>query len=305
MAEEVLDRLGNMKLTAEEEEVIAISDEGRLEEMESCSLSLVGKFLTCKAFNKRAAWTTLRKAWGVHTGLQIIEVGSNLFQFKFQSEFEMCRVLRGGPWTFDNQLLMLKKWHKRMTASNVRLEHASLWVQIWGAPFDMISPQVATEVGKRLGVVEEVERRKVRDIQKNFMRVRVALPISKPLRRGSYIADSSGERTWVNFKYERLPIFCFFCGLLEQDVRHCANHFSVEKNGGEVDYQYGEWLKALGGRSRSPPRSPPQDGGAENEQSSDTWEIRRPVSQGVDKPQHMDNPEVYAENMGTQGKGIQ
>ena len=39
--------------------------------------------------------------------MQIIEVGSNLFQFKFQSEFEMNQVLKGGPWTFDNQLLML------------------------------------------------------------------------------------------------------------------------------------------------------------------------------------------------------
>ena len=127
----MIDRLGNMKLTAEEKEVIAIPDVGRLDEIESCSLSLIGKFLTCKAFNKRAAWTTLRKAWGMHTGLQTIEVGSNLFQFKFHSKFEMCRVLRGGPWTFDNQLLILKKWHKGMTASNVRLEHASLWVQIW------------------------------------------------------------------------------------------------------------------------------------------------------------------------------
>ena len=105
---------------------------------------------------------------------------------------------------------MLKKWHKGMIASNDRLEHASLWVQIWGASFDMISPQVATEVGNRLGVVEEVERRKVRDVQKNFMRVQVALPISKPLQHGSSIADSSGESTWVNFKYKRLPIFCYF-----------------------------------------------------------------------------------------------
>ena len=122
---------------------------------------------------------------------------------------------------------------------------------------------------------------------------------------GRDIANSSGKRTWVNFKYERFPIFCFFYGLLGHDVRHCANHFAVEKNGGEVDYQYGEWLKAFGGRSRSPPRSTPRGGGAENDQSSDTWEIRRPVSQGVDKPQHMDNPKVYAENMDTQGKGVQ
>ena len=75
-----------------------------------------------------------------------------------------------------------------------------------GAPFDMVSPQVAKEVGSRLGMVEDVERRKGKDTLDYFMRVCVALPVSKPLRRGGFIADSDGERTWVKFKYERLPI---------------------------------------------------------------------------------------------------
>lgn len=75
-----------------------------------------------------------------------------------------------------------------------------------GAPFDMVSPQVAKEVGIRLGMVEDVERRKEKDKLDYFMRVRVALPVSKPLRRGGFIADSDGERTWVKFKYERLSI---------------------------------------------------------------------------------------------------
>lgn len=44
--------LENIKLTTEEEEVIKVSDEGRQEEIESCTLSLLGKFLTCKSFNK-------------------------------------------------------------------------------------------------------------------------------------------------------------------------------------------------------------------------------------------------------------
>ena len=55
MAEDVIDGLENMKLTTDEEEVIAISDEGRVEAIESCSLSFIGKFLMCKAFNRRAA----------------------------------------------------------------------------------------------------------------------------------------------------------------------------------------------------------------------------------------------------------
>ena len=44
-----------------------------------------------------------------------------------------------------------------MTVGNIKLEHASLWIQIWGALFDMVSPQVAKEVGSHLGIVEEVE----------------------------------------------------------------------------------------------------------------------------------------------------
>ena len=65
MAEDVIDGLENMKLTAEEEEIIAISNEGRLAEIESCNLSLIRKFLTCRAFNKRAAFEYDKKSMGL------------------------------------------------------------------------------------------------------------------------------------------------------------------------------------------------------------------------------------------------
>ena len=89
--------LDKMKLTTKEEETIAISDYERLEAIESCNLSLIGKFLTCKSFNKVATKTTIRRAWGLNESMQILEVGPNLFQFKFQSEFDLDQTLRGGP----------------------------------------------------------------------------------------------------------------------------------------------------------------------------------------------------------------
>ena len=122
----MINRLENMKLTTEEEEVIVVFDEERKDEIESCKQSLIGKFLTCKPFNKRAAYNTIKKAWGLHDGVQIIEVGPNLFQFKFHTEFELERVLKGGPWSFDNQALMLRRWQKGMTAKNVKFETVSL-----------------------------------------------------------------------------------------------------------------------------------------------------------------------------------
>ena len=33
------------------------------------------------------------------------------------------------------------------------------------------------------------------------------------------------------------------------DLCHCASHFNLTKSGVEVEYQYGDWLKAMGGHS--------------------------------------------------------
>ena len=163
---------------------------------------MIKNFLTCRSFNKRATQGTLKRPWGLENQVHVVEVTANLFQFKFNSEFDMNRVLKGGPWTFDNQVLLLVCWKSGMTIGNVKFESVSCWVQIWGMPFDMVSPSVAEAVGGRIGVVEEVEKRRKQDIPNFFMRVKVALPLSKPLRRGAFLADSNGQKSWVMFKYE-------------------------------------------------------------------------------------------------------
>ena len=79
-----------------------------------------------------------------------------------------------------------------MTTTNVKFDSVALWVQIWGEPFDMSSPKVASEIGSQLREVVEVERRKNLDAQNLFMRVKVAIPTSKPLRQGGFIGGSDG-----------------------------------------------------------------------------------------------------------------
>ena len=116
----------------------------------------------------------------------------------------------------------------------------------------MVSPSVAEAVGGQIGVVEEVEKRRKQDIPNFFMRVKVALPLPKPLRKGAFLADLNGQKSWVMFKYERLALFCHYCSLLGHDLRHCAQYFGATKNGEEVECQYGDWMKATGSQARSP-----------------------------------------------------
>ncbi|KAL0002427.1 hypothetical protein SO802_016208 [Lithocarpus litseifolius] len=140
-----------------------------------------------------------------------------------------------------------------MTADNVRFDFVAMWVQIWGTPFDLVSPKIAETMGSRLGSVVEVEKKQKFEGQRYFMRVKVAIPIAKPIQRRAFLAGSDGKSHWVTFKYERLPLFCHFCGLLGHDLKHCAPYFTATKIDREVICQYGDWLKAMGGRTRSPP----------------------------------------------------
>ena len=69
MLDDVVHTLGNMHLMVEEEEDIVIPNDSRVSDIEGCTLSLIGKFLSCKPFNHWAIKDTLRKVWGLDEDL--------------------------------------------------------------------------------------------------------------------------------------------------------------------------------------------------------------------------------------------
>jgi len=162
-------------------------------------------------------------------------------------------------------------------------------------------------VGRRLGVVEEVEQRRRKDMQNMFMRVKVAIPIAKPLRRGGFLSGSDGQRVWTTFKYERLPLFCHFCGLLGHDLKHCASYFALVKKENEVQCPYGEWLKASGGRPWASfkrdldrsyyPRSGTEKGNREAEDSGN--EVATAHNYSPNPSLHEKREERFSENLGS------
>lgn len=51
----------------------------------------------------------------------------------------------------------------------------------------------------------------------NFMRVRVAVDITKPLCRGRKVTWDQTDKGWVSFMYEHIPNICYQCGHLSHD----------------------------------------------------------------------------------------
>ena len=194
MEQSVVEGLHNLCLTKEEEEEITITTKSRTDLLEECALSLFGRLLTDRHQNLRALKNTLKSAWKMGSDLQIVEVGNSVLQFKFNSEYQLQWVERNGPWNFENNLLLLCRWRKGLSASNINFTHSPFWVQIWDLPLEHMSMEVGRDLGNCLGNFIEADCRTGHYDQAKFMRIRVDLQLDKPLRRRGKVAGDDGEK---------------------------------------------------------------------------------------------------------------
>lgn len=142
----------------------------------------------------------------------IKELSTNLFLFQFFHELDVDRVEKGKPWTFNKQLLMLKRMEKGMKPLNSPINSVTIWVQIHEVPFGFHPNNVAHAVGKNLGKFIEADPWNEEGAWNVFLRVRVELDARKPLVQRMKIKAREGEWSWVYFKYERLPSFYYNYG---------------------------------------------------------------------------------------------
>ena len=128
MNSDFIDKLQSITLTEDEGEVILIGVSQRERMLEECSLSLLGRFFTTRAFNQRVAKSMLRFVWRMGSDLHIVDFGVDLFQFKFTMESQLKWVLANSPWSFEDHPLALRRWERGMTATSIRFSSMPMWV---------------------------------------------------------------------------------------------------------------------------------------------------------------------------------
>ena len=107
-----------------------------------------------------------------------------------------------------------------------------------------MTPEAAAKIGKVCGEVQSSIREWGNQDGSTFMRIRVRMDTSKPLCCGRKFRHEDGEIGWIRFKYERLPIMCYWCGRLSHSDKDCE--LWIRSNGSltESDRQFGAWLRA-------------------------------------------------------------
>ena len=96
-----------------------------------------------------------------------------------------------------------------MTAFSVKFFTVPIWLQVWGLPFDLINEEAGRDIGQGIGRVIDMDNKAIASDQARFLRVRVEMPLDKPIPRGAPIFSSKGDKVWVAFQYECLVGLCF------------------------------------------------------------------------------------------------
>ncbi|KAJ9187638.1 hypothetical protein P3X46_003067 [Hevea brasiliensis] len=171
------------------------------------------------------------------------DLGNNAFLFQFVHPVDLEHVIKGSPWSFQQNLLVLKQLPQGVNPRHVELMRVEFWIQVHNLPSGFMSERVAKELVNYNGNYVEADPRNFTALWRDYMRIRVCLDINKPLKRRTQIKKPGGEWSWVNFKYERLSMFCYFCGMLGHSDRFCAkliDHPGIKRD----QFAYGSFMKA-------------------------------------------------------------
>lgn len=93
----------------DDEEIIEVESDSLNAEVLDLRWALVGRFLIERPEKTEYMKRVITAAWKPGMGVSILELDLNLFLFQFGHEADVHCVLEGGPWSYNNNVLLLKR----------------------------------------------------------------------------------------------------------------------------------------------------------------------------------------------------
>lgn len=229
------EKLEKLKLTGLEEEELDLS--GELDELiKDIRWLALFRVHTTKPFSHAALFGAMRTAWSPAKEVVFKVMEDNLFLVQMNCLGDWNRLMDGGPWLFRGTPLVIEEYDGFTNVKEYKLNKIPVWTRIQGVPDGLmkrkdLAEKVAVKVGKPITVV--VNEGMINPTP--FLRARVFIEIDKPLVRVIPITLKDTRRHLV--QYEKLPIFCYVCGLVGHEMTECGDGVHDEASCG-----WGDWL---------------------------------------------------------------
>jgi hypothetical protein len=188
----------------------------------------------------------LSKLWQPSHRVTISAIEENRFMFQFYHHLDMERIYQGGPWLFENHMLVLRKLEFGEEPTTVALDNADIWVQVHQLPFGFMNEQIGMLIGSHIGGFIKYDDTNNYSPWRKYMRLRVAINTQEPLKIEWSFEREQGAEVKVIFKYEKLGNFCFVCGILGHTESGCSKKH--EPGYAIAEKKWGNFIRAENGQ---------------------------------------------------------
>ncbi|XP_039113739.1 uncharacterized protein LOC120249304 [Dioscorea cayenensis subsp. rotundata] len=173
--------------------------------------SLYGKF-----FGKAPPFDQIKEIlsskWSDLGAVQISDLPNGYLLIRCENQDTMHLLMFEGPWAVNGIVLQLASWQPFFEPAFTKLSTATIWIQLHNLPIELWDGESLETISGLFGRLLKIDDFTLSLSRSKYARICVEIDLAKPLKQGFWIGDDE-HRVFVVVLYERLPTFCYKCGI--------------------------------------------------------------------------------------------
>lgn len=177
------------------------------------SLTLMGRLTNPSLQRLWSLIPFLSNRWNLRGKALGSDLGKGCFQFLFDYEEDLQKVLDNRPYHFDNWMVILQRWEP--VISSTFPSKIPFWIELQGLPKHLWKPKMLLTIGDKLGEVMDHE------ISPTVVKIKIMIDGLQPIVKETMVDFPDGSEALVTLEYKNLKNHCQYCNRLSHEQKDC------------------------------------------------------------------------------------
>ncbi|XP_020697948.2 uncharacterized protein LOC110110690 [Dendrobium catenatum] len=144
----------------------------------------------------------------------------------FPEADQMEAVMSNGPYFVNGKIIGMDKWSHNFSPTSLKGLTAPIWIHLPNLPLHCWDNINICRIASMVGKPYLIDGNMFQWGRREFGRVYVRINLDAKLPLGVWVEGYYG-RFYQKIEYERVPSFCFNCGLIGHSKEQCRNSDEV------------------------------------------------------------------------------
>ena len=177
------------------------------------SLILMGRLTNPEIQRLWSLISFLSNRWNLRDKATGSDLGRGCFQFRFDYEEDLQKVLDNRPYHFDQWMVILQRWEPVISASFP--SQIPFWIELQGLPMHFWKPYMLLSIGSEIGEVVDHE------ITPAAAKIKVIIDGLKPIIKETMVDFDDDSEILVTLEYKNLKNHRLHCLRLSHEKKDC------------------------------------------------------------------------------------